>query len=116
MSQKGSETKIDYQPQWIAPAVYGCLLPFSPLILLIAWIGIRNFDLDTLTPSTNEEISRILPGMTKAEVIEILGRPDGRDSDDNCWHYYRSGDWDPYWISFDDDGRVSPVLNSIAGS
>ncbi len=116
MPQKESVTKVDYPPQWIPPAVYGGLLPFGPLILLIAWIGIRNFDLDALTPSTNEEIRRIQPGMTKAEVIEILGRPDGRDSDDNCWHYYRSEDRDPYWISFDDDGRVSPVVSSNAGN
>lgn len=56
---------------------------------------------------TPGQISRIQTGMTKSEVVAILGRPHFRNESDDGWHYWAwSNGGDPYFLSFDDDGYL----------
>ena len=90
-------------------AKYGCLLISS------FFLGLSIFMCVIVNPFncvTGDQFRGLHDGMTKAEVIELLGQPHGRDfkngkEDDDVWIYWGcSGGSDPAWISFDEDGRL----------
>ena len=56
--------------------------------------------------ATDEEMERLQPGMTKAQVRAILGEPHFRNYDDTDWTYEDSlRTSDPRSLEFDENGR-----------
>ena len=53
----------------------------------------------------HEQLRQLKPGMTKAEVIAILGEPHISQQNNDSWGYW-GWDNDPYYVSFDNDGRL----------
>lgn len=61
------------------------------------------------TPSENGEV-QIAPGMSKQEVLVILGEPNERQGADLCWDYDRFHEnGDQICVRFNADGRVQKV-------
>lgn len=65
---------------------------------------------------TWKDLCRIEKGMTREQVVEIVGRPNHTESDGRYWAYYT---WDegilapffPIYVSFDKDNRVQGVFS-----
>ena len=63
---------------------------------------------------TQQQAHQIAEGMTKSEVVAILGEPHGRHNPDpeNQWYYYCNFPTfhsDPLHVGFDDSGNVNWV-------
>lgn len=63
---------------------------------------------------SEQQAQRIAEGMTKSQVIELLGEPHGRHNPDpeNQWYYYcnfPTFQSDPLHIGFDETGHVNAV-------
>ena len=60
----------------------------------------------TLAGRITDSLSRRLrKGMTKSEVIEVLGHPHGKYQED-VWHYLTWSSFDPLPLMFDDEDRL----------
>lgn len=59
-------------------------------------------------PVSTELISKIVEGMSKEEVQNILGHPNNIDYDENSekWIYGSSFQWNFYRITFSKNGKV----------
>jgi hypothetical protein len=63
-------------------------------------------------------LSRVIPGMTRAQVAMSIGHPPASETPDPnaaVWRYWTGADDTPLEVAFADDGRVARISGSPAG-
>jgi hypothetical protein len=79
------------------------------LVITISALMIFRWMIAAYAPSDSGD-SRITKGMTKQEVLVVLGEPNERKEGEECWNYdrfHRGGD--RFCVTFDDAGRVKEI-------
>ncbi len=84
------------------------------------WYDGSLFQLSTRQRMFEDLINNVLPGITKAEMLDLLGRPDEQrdiDSEEAFIYYYKQGIMDPECliITFDDKDFIKDYFTSVCG-
>ena len=97
----GASAKLSLRSGWLL------------LLLLIGGCWMITVAYQAFTGITREQEKQLHDGMTKEEVIRVLGMPHGGETIDRdfwiYWTYPRT--FDPLKLGFDKDGRLRSVSN-----
>jgi outer membrane protein assembly factor BamE (lipoprotein component of BamABCDE complex) len=81
---------------------------FLPLILLaasICWFVFSHYIMD-YPPVSQEKIDSLRIGMTREQVMSVLGKPSLRREGGNYWIYSRPELWYALHVYFDKEGQL----------